>query len=125
LTSDRFVNVGREDSFVEGRGRRVTVGPDTVAVIRHGGRLYALRDACPHMGASLADGQIVRGRVTCFWHGWTFDLATGQSDTRPWACARTYEIALRGGDVWIRVPDPPPEPPEEEWVPWDDGFLKR
>jgi nitrite reductase/ring-hydroxylating ferredoxin subunit len=126
LTSDRFVNVGRDESFPEGRGRRVTVGPDTVAVIRHRGKLYALRDACPHMGASLADGKVAAGRVSCFWHGWTFDLETGQADARAWACARPYEVELRDGDVWIRLPGPPDdEPPADEWVAWDDGFLKK
>lgn len=102
------------------------VGRAAVAVIRYRGRLYALQDSCPHMGASLSDGKVEAGRVSCFWHGWTFDLATGQGSGRAWACARTYEVKVERGDVWIRVPAPPArDEPDGDWVPWDDGFLKR
>lgn len=117
--------MGPDEAFPEGRGQRVRVGRDLVAVIRHGGELYAIQDACPHMGASLADGSVHAGRVSCFWHHWTFDLKTGQGDGRDWACARTYEVKVENGEVWIRVPDPPPPADApQEWTPWDDKFLK-
>lgn len=38
---------------------------------------------CPHMGASLEGIEPVDGRITCPWHGWTIDAATGRCLERP------------------------------------------
>jgi nitrite reductase (NADH) small subunit/3-phenylpropionate/trans-cinnamate dioxygenase ferredoxin subunit len=123
-----FVKVGRRAEFREGRGRAVNVEGRRVAVFRVGDRWSALQDACPHMGASLAEGRLVNGIVTCHWHGWRFDLETGRGapPARSWACARTYEVRLDGEDVLIRRPDDPPSAGgnDEEWVVWDDAFLE-
>jgi nitrite reductase (NADH) small subunit/3-phenylpropionate/trans-cinnamate dioxygenase ferredoxin subunit len=124
-----FVKVGTAGDFREGRGVAVRVNGKKVAVFRVGGELRAIQDSCPHMGASLADGRVEGGRVTCHWHGWRFDLTSGQGDQRSkqWLCARVYEVKVDGDDVFVRRPaDDPPEQPrdEEEWVPWDDDFLK-
>lgn len=125
-----FVAVGRVSQFRDRRGRVVDVGGEKVAVFRVGDRFYALQDACPHMGASLADGTIVGERVRCLWHDWTFDLASGQSDMRAWACARVFEVCVDRGRVFVRRPEPAgpkvdPEPPEDELIEWDpERFFK-
>lgn len=124
-----LVKVGKVGDFREGRGVAVWVGERKVAIFKLGGRLLAIQDACPHMGASLADGRVDGGRVVCHWHGWTFDLETGQGDQRSkqWLCARVYETRVEGDDVYVLRPDerPPARPDDEPWVPWDDGFLKK
>ncbi len=123
-----FHRVGRVDEFREGRGKAVLVEGVKVGVFKQHGRIHALLDACPHMGASLADGKLVEGRVTCHWHGWTFDLCTGRTDESSWACAKVYEVHIDGGEVWVKPPAPPPavEQEEEEWVVWDDTkHLKK
>lgn len=101
-----FVKVGRVEEFREGRGRAVRVGGRRVAVFNDGGRFLALQDNCPHMGASLADGRIVAGRVACHMHGWVFELASGRGcpPAKSWACARTYEVRVEDGQVLIREP---------------------
>ena len=122
-----FVKVGRDESFREGHGVAVRVGGKRVAIFRLDGRLRAIQDDCPHMGASLADGRLTGNRVVCHWHGWAFDLDSGQGDRRSkeWLCARVYEVRVAEGEVWVRLPDAPPPPEENEpWVPWDDGFLR-
>ncbi len=125
-----FVKVGQLGDFREGRGVAVRVGDKKVAVFKLGGRLRAIQDACPHMGASLADGRLDGCRVICHWHGWRFDLETGQGDQRSksWLRARVYEIEVRGQDVFVaRPPDPTPGDSDdsEDWVRWDDQFLKK
>jgi nitrite reductase (NADH) small subunit/3-phenylpropionate/trans-cinnamate dioxygenase ferredoxin subunit len=125
-----FVKVGRVGDFREGRGVAVRVGKKKVAVFKLDGKLYAIQDACPHMGASLADGKLDGCRVICHWHDWRFDLVTGQGDQRSkdWLRARVYAIELRGDEVWVEPPEEPrPSTPEDddEWVAWDDRFLKK
>ena len=122
----RFVKVGRLENFREGHGRAVKVDGVNVAVFKLDGRLYALRDACPHMGLSLAEGKLAGASVTCHGHGWTFELASGRSDRRTGACAKVHEVRIDGADVFVRSWDPTPSAsrPDDDWVPWDDKFLK-
>ena len=105
-------------------------GDAAVAVFRVGERWFALRDACPHMGASLAEGHLDGLRVTCRWHGWKFDLRDGQGDRRDWARARVHEIKIENDDVLVGPalgPEPAPPPPDDEdWVVFDpDHHLKK
>ena len=123
---DDFVKVGTVDEFREGRGRAVRLDDKRVAVFMIGGEFRAVQDACPHMGAWLSDGKIEDGAVICHWHGWKFDLKTGEGDhgKRAGLCARVYEVKIDGSDIYLRRPEVPPPPPEETWVPWDPKFLK-
>ncbi|MEM7518953.1 MAG: Rieske 2Fe-2S domain-containing protein, partial [Planctomycetota bacterium] len=50
-----------------------------VALFLIDGEPHALDDECPHQGASLGDGVIAGGDVTCPWHGWHFDPCSGKS----------------------------------------------
>ena len=132
--ADGFVEAGELSTFREGRGRRVNVDGIDVAVFRIGDRFHAIQDACPHMGASLADGKVIDDCVECHWHHWMFDLRTGQGDQRSWARAAVFETMVDDGRLWLRRPGagaPPPaeeEPAEEEeeWIRWDpDRFFKK
>jgi 3-phenylpropionate/trans-cinnamate dioxygenase ferredoxin subunit len=91
--------VGRVSELPPGTRHRAQVGGRGIAVFNVEGRYYALRDICPHRGAQLSAGTVVgsltgrfagdyrydetRMLVKCPWHGWEFDLATGQSWCEP------------------------------------------
>jgi nitrite reductase (NADH) small subunit/3-phenylpropionate/trans-cinnamate dioxygenase ferredoxin subunit len=104
-----YVKVGRVEDFREGRGAVVRVEGKRVAVFKVGDQLHAMQDNCPHMGASLADGRLQEGRVVCHWHGWTFDLVSGQGDrqSKKWLCAKVYALKVEGGDVYVERPEGP------------------
>ena len=127
----RFVRVGRVDEFRDRRGRAVPVGDTKVAVFRLGDRWYAIQDACPHMGASLADGKIEGGSVVCHWHEWRYELGSGRNDVRKDFCARTYRVRVDDGEVLVECPPPAEHEAEsgeedDEWMRWDpDRFFKK
>jgi 3-phenylpropionate/trans-cinnamate dioxygenase ferredoxin subunit len=93
------------------------VGRRAVAVFNAGGRLFALRDVCPHQGAPLSSGTVLgeltaRGPgeyeydpecrfVRCPWHGWEYSLETGQSSYDPeHDRVRAYAVTVeRGADL--------------------------
>jgi len=116
-----FVNVGRVDDFREGRGKAVDVEGVTVGVYRVEGRWYALKDACPHMGASLCEGQLKGGAVVCHWHGWEFDLERGRPTRQSKKRATTYRVEVRDGQVWVEVPQTEPDPAGDDWIAFDPG----
>lgn len=92
----------------EGERKLVTVNGVEVAVFHHGGRFYALHNACPHRQGPLIRGTVetagdgARCFVRCPMHGWRFDLATGDSNGRP-ANATVYALDQRGEALYIEI----------------------
>lgn len=88
-----------ESDLPDGAQQVVTVKGREIAVFNVGGKFYALLNRCPHEGASLAAGARVGllesdrpgdyryTQIGCFvkcpWHGWEYDIATGQSYCDP------------------------------------------
>lgn len=89
------------------RGARVLdVGGMTIAIFRSGdGRLFALRDRCPHRGGPLSQG-IVHGHcVTCPLHDWVIDLGSGEAVGPDEGSTDTFEVWEQDGRVRLRLPD--------------------
>jgi nitrite reductase/ring-hydroxylating ferredoxin subunit len=85
----------------------VRCGGKQVLVIAREDRLFAIANRCPHEGYPLSEGTIGPGCVlTCNWHNWKFDLASGAAlvGRDP---VRAYEVAERGGVIFIDLSDPP------------------
>src|SRR5437868_10671910 len=47
------------------------------------GRAFALRDACPHRGMPLSCGRFEGQQLECSYHGWKFDVHSGQCQLIP------------------------------------------
>ena len=72
-------DLGPAADLASGQGRAYEVEGETIAVFRNAeGTLHAIDDTCPHAGASLAEGDLEDGCVTCPLHAWRFELATGE-----------------------------------------------
>lgn len=88
--------------------------PGAAKEVEHEGRIYALfnRDGevsaidgiCPHQGGPLAEGQRLDNVVTCPWHGWQFDVATGQSLLARRVRLPVFPVRIEGQDVLVEVP---------------------
>ncbi|MBN2474143.1 MAG: Rieske (2Fe-2S) protein [Pirellulales bacterium] len=100
----QFVTVAKLGDIPEGRGRVFTVGERRVAVFRDGGRYFALDNACPHMGAPLATGDVRDGMVICDRHLWGYRLSDGVCPEVPRLKAETFEVRLEGEWIQVRVP---------------------
>jgi nitrite reductase/ring-hydroxylating ferredoxin subunit len=50
----------------------------TLALYRLGEQVHALQAFCPHLDGPLFEGSLCDGEITCPWHGWRFDVATGE-----------------------------------------------
>ena len=103
-----LATTGLKRSELGPRGRRlVRHEGKQVLIIAEQAQLFAVANRCPHEGYPLSEGTIGPECVlTCNWHNWKFDLATGNAlvGRDP---VRTYEIAERNGEIFIDVADPP------------------
>ena len=90
---------------------RVLVGRDRA------GRAFAMKDACPHRGTPLSYGWFNGEQVQCVYHGWKFDVNSGQCQGIP-SCAQgqdlhherifapRLECEERDGYIWVYIPEP-------------------
>lgn len=85
------------------RGWPVTIDGLPVAVFYQAGKLFAVANECLHLGSPIDDGMIVRGCVICPWHGWRYDLASGDHLTLvgPRPGLTTYKVREQGGRVLV------------------------
>jgi nitrite reductase/ring-hydroxylating ferredoxin subunit len=83
----------------------VRVGQTNIAVFDAGGALYAVENRCLHVGNPLDDGAVSEGCVTCPWHGWRYDLRTGEHLTAFGRRhgVRTYRVRQEGDEVLVEV----------------------
>lgn len=116
----RFV-VAEVGEIPSGSSKRLMLKGRPVAVFNAKGEFFALLDRCPHEGASLCRG----GRVgltrssspgtydytragefiRCPWHGWEFDLRTGQSYCDPAKLQiRSFKVSVVEGAVLAEGP---------------------
>jgi nitrite reductase/ring-hydroxylating ferredoxin subunit len=87
----------------EGAALKVEAAGKMLGLFHVGGKLYAIDNTCLHRGGPLAEGFLQEKVVTCPWHGWRFDVTTGQSLTNPAAKVSCYEVSVEGNDVFVNV----------------------
>ncbi len=104
------------DEIHEGRARIVTLNGERVAIFKYDNKLSAVNNYCRHQGGPLGEGKIVDGCITCPWHGYQYYPHNGQSPPPFTEKVETYNIELRGKEVWI---DPIKNPEGTEVKPID------
>ena len=105
MMAGRWVRVASVHEIPAGAGKYVRVAGIDLAVFRDGDEYLATDDTCPHQGASLGEGTLFRGIVTCPWHGWSFDARDGSCVHVPGISVGTYPARRRGGDVEVEIPE--------------------
>lgn len=98
-----FVRVAGVGDIQKGEGRAFFVKDREVAVFNCGGKFYAIDNACKHQGGPLGEGELDGCTVICPWHGWTYDVRTGQSPDDPDAAVKAYELKVEGDDILISL----------------------
>ncbi len=122
--------VAQADEIPPGGRRLLVLGGLEIGLFRLlDGTYRAYQDYCPHAGAPLCNGEIIRAEpaaggardlpasaadsataspqaiLRCPWHGWEFDLATGAhvrlASCRLIACG----VEVEGGTVFVTLPD--------------------
>jgi nitrite reductase/ring-hydroxylating ferredoxin subunit len=116
---ERRIPVATVDELGPGRRKLVTVGDQSIGVFNFNGNFVAYLNVCPHEfgpvclgrvgGTTLPSppGEYCWGRegeiLFCPWHGWEFDLLTGQALTDRRRHLRRYPVTIEGGTVFVIV----------------------
>jgi nitrite reductase (NADH) small subunit len=116
------VRAGRIDDFVDGRRAMIQIDGHEVFVFEREGRFFAFENVCRHMGGPVGEGVLI-GKVVsvldenrahlrdefstdeihlvCPWHGWEYDIETGECAANRRLRLRRFEAVIRGGEVYV------------------------
>ena len=100
-------------------GRKIVeVAGRSIGVFNVRGELFALRNRCPHQGGPLCMGRIAPwarssgpgdfsmedepALIACPWHGWEYELSSGQSFLGPGEPrVKAYDVLVEKGDAIV------------------------
>ena len=122
-----FITVAKTEEIPPGSAKAFRVNGRLVAVFHTGDGYYAIDDACPHMGASLADGHVEGDVVTCPWHAWRFAVCDGTWCDNPKIKIDSFNVRVTGNELQVSVPDvePPPDDLDGDEGAGDEGQRSR
>jgi nitrite reductase/ring-hydroxylating ferredoxin subunit len=100
----QFVTLASVEDLPPGSAREVEHDGRIIALFNVDGRIWAIDGICPHQGGPLAEGPVEGSIVTCPWHGWQFDVKTGQSTLGTSLRQETFEVKVEDGQVLVDVP---------------------
>ena len=115
--------VAKLSEFNDGDRRIVFVGDNEIGVFRHAGQFYAYSNFCLHAGGPACEGIMVNKVVdiinpdrtyegqtfsdelhfVCPWHGYEYDIKTGECAGDRKLKLRKYEVVRRGDDVFVVI----------------------
>jgi nitrite reductase/ring-hydroxylating ferredoxin subunit len=102
----------------------VMVDRHEIVVFEHNDRVFALSNICLHMGGPVGRGEIIpkvlvelgehqktvmeyfsdtKIHIVCPWHGFEYDIETGEVAADPARKLPTYEVVEREGDIYVVV----------------------
>lgn len=113
-----------KDELQPGQMAPVQLGPIRVVVIRAtDGTLHGLAAKCLHQGGPLDKGRLYDHTVTasdvgeyvmdpgreilkCPWHGYEYDIRTGQTVFDETRCLQTFTVREEGDDITVELGAP-------------------
>lgn len=98
-----FVRVAATSEIPAGQGKTVEVGGKQIAVFNLAGTFYAIDNTCKHRGGPLGEGEVDGTNVICPWHGWTYNITSGECLDEPDCHVDKYEVEVEGDDVLVGV----------------------
>ncbi len=122
MANKKDLFVAKSDDLPDGERKIVPNGNSEIGVYRVKGELYAYMNLCAHQGGPacegllmakveevIADDKTYQGmrfnhdemHIVCPWHGWEYDLATGEMVADRKFRLRKYDVEEREDGVYV------------------------
>jgi nitrite reductase/ring-hydroxylating ferredoxin subunit len=101
------VEVGSVDDLDEKSLLRVALSDGRVIAVAAlaDGEYRAFESNCPHRGGPIADGRLYDQAVICPWHGFRFDLRSGEVvGTASLMHLPLLPVTVEAGRIFVTIP---------------------
>lgn len=95
--------IGTMDELRNAGPLKGTVGKTKVLVFLVEDSPVATQARCPHAFGPLHEGELCDKVLTCPWHGWSFNLITGQCEEDEDLFIERYQVKVEGEDIFVSV----------------------
>jgi nitrite reductase/ring-hydroxylating ferredoxin subunit len=99
-----FVKVCKVGDVKAGCGKSVEINGHAVGVFNIDGQIYAINDVCGHRGGPLAEGELDGTTVICPWHGWRYNVTTGENELLPALPTQKFDVKVEDDDILVELP---------------------
>lgn len=99
-----YVTVAQVQEIPPGTCRTVEVEGVLLALCNVNGTFRAVDNTCPHAGGPLGEGSLDGEVLECPWHGWRFNVRTGERPENPEITVTCLQVRVLGSEVQVKVP---------------------
>jgi len=96
-----FVKVCKTTDVKVGCGKSIEIGGKPLALFNVDGGFYAINDVCGHRGGPLGEGELDGKTVICPWHGWRYNVTTGENELVPDLPTEKYDVKVDGEYILV------------------------
>ncbi|HEX9765047.1 MAG TPA: Rieske 2Fe-2S domain-containing protein [Candidatus Acidoferrales bacterium] len=97
----RFVKVAKVNEMPPGTAREFQADGRMIALFNVDGNFYAVDNTCLHRGGPLGQGTLEGEVVTCPWHGWQYNVKSGEAVFNEQIKVQCYEVKIEGDDICV------------------------
>jgi nitrite reductase/ring-hydroxylating ferredoxin subunit len=118
--------IGKASSFPDSGRMVIDLEGTEVGVFCVNGKFIAFENVCPHMGGPVCQGKIIprvreviaedktslglafsknQTNIVCPWHGYEYDIQSGQHQGNPRLRLRPVQIEVVDGDLVVTMPE--------------------
>lgn len=99
--SPNWIPVAQATDCPPGTALELVAADRIVALFNVAGEFFALDGVCPHQGGPLGKGALCGAVLTCPWHGWQFDVRSGQHQLNPKFFQPRFHTKVEGGTIFV------------------------
>jgi len=103
VSESELTTVARVEDVEPGSVTTVHAGDQTLALARVGDEFYAVHGHCCHMQGPLGEGALEENVLSCPWHGWQYDVRTGENEFDRAIRLETFDVVVEDGDVKVAL----------------------
>lgn len=106
-----YTKIAQTSELNNGEKKKISLNNKDILLANISGTYYAVDNRCPHMGGSLADGELKGSNIICPKHGSVFDIISGKVNQRgklffmkvPVTDIHVYPVKIDGNDILIGI----------------------
>ncbi|HUG19846.1 MAG TPA: Rieske 2Fe-2S domain-containing protein [Planctomycetaceae bacterium] len=102
----RKVRAASVSEIPPGCSKELILEGRVLALFNVAGEFFAIDGICAHAGGPVGKGELRGNIVTCPWHGWQYDVRSGENCLNAAICQKKFPVSVECQEIFIEFSDP-------------------